>query len=94
MPYYVYILTTRKNTVLYVGVTSDIKARVWQHKQGMIAGFTKRYSINKLVYAEEYQSIEEAIHREKGIKEWKRAWKTELIEKANPAWDDLYDTLL
>lgn len=90
MTYHVYILTTRKNTVLYTGVTSDLFARIWQHKQGLVEGFTKKYSVNKLVYVEEYEDANEAIHREKCIKEWKRSWKVELIEKENPEWFDLY----
>ena len=93
MPYHVYILTTKKNTTLYTGVTSDLQSRIWQHKEGLVEGFSKKYSVNKLVYAEEFQQIEEAIHREKCIKEWKRAWKIELIEKANPDWNDLYGPL-
>jgi putative endonuclease len=93
MPYHVYILTTKKNTVLYTGVTSDLQSRIWQHKEGLAEGFSKKYSVNKLVYAEEFQQIEEAIHREKCIKEWKRAWKVELIEKVNPDWNDLYGAL-
>ncbi len=90
MPYHVYILTTRKNTVLYTGMTGDLMQRVWQHKQGLVKGFTKDYSVNKLVYMEEYADSREAIHREKCIKEWKRDWKIQLIEKANPEWLDLY----
>ncbi len=88
--YFVYILTTRKNTVLYTGITSDLAARVWQHKQGLVEGFTKKYCVNKLVYFEEYEDVNEAIHREKCIKKWKRGWKLELIEKMNPEWNDLY----
>ena len=76
--------------MLYIGVTSDLEKRIWQHKQGLVPGFTKDYSVNKLVYIEEYQDINEAIHREKCMKEWKRDWKIELINKANPKWNDLY----
>ncbi|MCB9991398.1 MAG: GIY-YIG nuclease family protein [Rhodospirillales bacterium] len=89
--YYVYILTTRKNTALYIGVTSNLERRVWEHKQGLVEGFTKKYNINKLVHVEEYSDINEAIHREKCMKEWKRNWKIELIEKSNPEWNDLMD---
>ncbi|MCB1650942.1 MAG: GIY-YIG nuclease family protein [Alphaproteobacteria bacterium] len=89
--YFVYILTTRKNTVLYTGVTNDLMRRVWEHKEGLVKGFTKKYSVNKLVYVEEYQSVEEAIQREKCIKRWKRDWKIDLIEKQNPEWVDLYE---
>jgi len=86
---YVYIITTRKNSALYIGVTSDIARRVWEHKQGLVKGHSKKYSINKLVYAEGFGDINEAIHREKCLKRWKRQWKIELIEKANPAWEEL-----
>ena len=91
--YRVYILTTRKNTVLYTGVTSELGKRIYQHKQGQIEGFTKKYNVNKLVYDEEYKDINEAIHREKCIKEWSLDWKIELIEKINPEWKDLYETI-
>jgi putative endonuclease len=87
--YYVYILTTRKNTVLYTGVTSDIEKRLWEHKEEIADGFTKDYSVKKLVYLEIYQDVKEAIHREKCIKRWKREWKVKLIEEANPEWNDL-----
>jgi len=86
---YVYILTTRKNTALYIGVTSNLQKRIWEHKNGLITGHSKKYSINKLIYTEEFATIEEAIHREKCLKRWKRAWKTELIEKVNPAWEEM-----
>ncbi len=88
--YFVYILTTHKNTVLYAGVTGNLMQRVWQHKQGMVEGFTKRYNVHKLVHFEEYGDVNEALHREKCIKKWERDWKIELIEKGNPAWNDLY----
>ena len=87
--YWVYILTTRTNTVLYTGITSDIEKRIGEHKQGVVAGFTKRYNVHKLVHVEEYQDVNEAIHREKCIKRWKRDWKVELITKTNPDWNDL-----
>jgi putative endonuclease len=89
--YFIYILTTRKNTVLYVGVTSDLAQRIWQHKQGLIEGFTKKYSVNKLVYIEECKTPNEAIYREKCIKRWKRDWKIDLIKTMNPEWIDLYE---
>ena len=89
--YYVYILTTRKNTVLYTGVTGDLVKRVWEHKQGSVKGFTKKYNVHKLVYVEEFGDVDAALHREKCIKEWNRDWKIELIEKQNPDWVDLYD---
>jgi putative endonuclease len=87
--YYVYILTTRKNTVLYTGITSDLGRRVYEHQNGLNRGFTKKYNVNKLVYAKRFSDVEIAIHREKCIKEWKRNWKIGLIEKANPDWLDL-----
>lgn len=88
--YFVYILTTRKNTVLYTGVTSDLMGRIYQHKNGLIEGFTKRYSVNRLVYYEVYSDANKAIHREKCIKKWKRDWKMKLINEMNPEWNDLY----
>src|ERR1700754_3755130 len=89
--YFVYILTTRKNAVLYTGVTSDLLKRVWEHKNSLVEGFTKKYSVNKLVYYEVFNDVNAAIHREKCIKKWKRAWKLEVINKMNPAWFDLYE---
>ena len=91
---YVYILASKQNGTLYVGVTSDLVKRVWQHKEGLIDGFTNRYSIKKLVYYEEHEDIQSAIHREKRLKEWKRKWKLDLIEKFNPKWLDLYNSIV
>ncbi len=79
---------------MYVGVTSNLVQRVWQHKNDVVGGFTSRYGVHTLVWYELHETMESAITREKAIKEWKRAWKTELIEKANPRWDDLYGSLL
>ena len=90
----VYILATKRNGTLYVGVTSEILRRGWEHKSGAIAGFTKTYSIHLLVHVEFYETMPEAIYREKQIKNWKRAWKIELIERANPQWRDLYEDIL
>ncbi|MCG8511296.1 MAG: GIY-YIG nuclease family protein [Rhodospirillales bacterium] len=92
-PGYVYILASGKNGTLYIGVTSDLVARVWQHKQAEVEGFTKRYDIKTLVYFEVFDSIEDAIAREKAMKKWRRAWKIRHIEKANPDWRDLYDEI-
>ena len=90
----VYILTTRNNTVLYTGVTSDLPARVWQHRSGAVkSSFTSRYSVTKLVYYEVTPNIAAAIAREKQIKSWKRSRKVELIENTNPDWHDLADDL-
>jgi putative endonuclease len=88
--YFVYLLASRRNGTLYVGVTNDLTKRVWQHKQGLVEGFTKRYGIKMLVWYQQTESIEAAIVREKQIKKWNRDWKVELIEKNNPQWRDLY----
>ncbi|MBR2504903.1 MAG: GIY-YIG nuclease family protein [Elusimicrobiaceae bacterium] len=90
---YVYILTTKNNKMLYIGVTSDLKRRIYEHKQGMVEGFTKRFSIKKLVYYESFITIAQAIEREKVLKEWNRSWKERLINKQNSAWQDLYETI-
>lgn len=87
---YVYILANRKHGTLYVGVTSDLAARIYNHKQGVVGGFTKRYRIDRLVYFEGHAEIGAAILREKQIKKWNRAWKIRLIEEDNPDWRDLY----
>ncbi len=94
MQYYVYILFSKRNGTLYIGVTNDLIRRVYEHKNKQINGFTKRYGVDKLGYYEIYQSIEEAILREKQLKNWQRTWKLELIEQDNPDWHDLYETLL
>ena len=90
----VYILASKRNGTLYTGVTSDLVQRVWQHKNGVVEGFTKRYGVHLLVWFEIHETMASAITREKAIKEWKRAWKLELIEKENPDWRDLYEDLL
>ena len=92
--YYVYILASKRNGTLYVGVTSDLVRRTQEHKNNIVSGFTKKYSIHTLVYFEQYQYITDAIYREKQLKWWKRIWKIELIEKHNPDWIDLYNTSL
>lgn len=89
----VYILASRRNGTLYVGVTSDLIQRVWQHKSQLVEGFTKKYGVDRLVWYEIHSSMESAIRREKAIKEWKRAWKLALIEEANSEWRDLYTDL-
>ncbi len=89
----VYILASRPNGTLYVGVTSDLPRRGWEHKSGAADGFTKRYGVHRLVYAEFHESMEAAIVREKRLKRWRRAWKIRLIREANPDWRDLYDVL-
>jgi putative endonuclease len=90
----VYILASRRRGTLYIGVTSDIARRAWQHRIDAVDGFTKRYSVHLLVYAEFHATMAGAILREKQMKRWRRAWKTELIEKKNPQWRDLYDDIL
>ena len=92
--YYVYILTNDRNGTLYIGVTSDLIKRVWQHKNNIAEGFTKKYRTHYLVYYEEYTSIELALNREKRLKNWQRSWKLELIESSNLYWKDLYDTIV
>lgn len=88
--YFVYILASKRNGTLYVGVTSDLSGRIVEHRDGLVPGFTKRYGIAMLVYFEEHDDIGEAIRREKRIKRWRRAWKIELIESRNPDWRDLW----
>ena len=89
----VYIMTNRKNGALYVGVTSDLKRRAWEHRQGLVEGFSKRYGLKRLVYFELHPTMASAIQREKQLKSWKRAWKIELIQEENPNWNDLFHLL-
>jgi putative endonuclease len=91
--YYVYILSSKRNGTLYTGVTSDIAKRVYEHKNGFVEGFTKKYSIHNLVWYEMHEPAESAINRENQIKKWKRVWKLKLIEKENPNWIDLYENI-
>ncbi|MDA3945108.1 MAG: GIY-YIG nuclease family protein [Helicobacteraceae bacterium] len=90
----VYILASHKNGTLYIGVTSDLIKRVYEHKNSLSDGFTKKYKVYDLVYFEQFQDMNSAIEREKQLKAWKRQWKTELIEKSNVNWQDLYDEIL
>jgi putative endonuclease len=90
---WVYMMTNRPRGVLYIGVTAVLPGRVWQHRNGKGSTFCKRYKLTRLVYAEQHDSIQDAIAREKAMKVWKRAWKIELIEQSNPQWLDLWDTL-
>lgn len=92
--YYVYILASRRNGTLYTGVTDNLIKRIWEHKNDLDDGFTKKYQTHILVYFEEHDDIKEAIKREKLIKRWKRKWKLDLIEKQNPEWFDLYNDLI
>jgi len=91
--YFVYILASKRNGTLYIGMTSDLTWRVEEHKSKEIEGFTKEYNVDKLVYYETYYYVNDAITREKQMKKWKRQWKIKLIEEENPDWDDLYDEL-
>ena len=90
---WVYIMTNRPNGILYTGVTSDLAKRVWEHREGVVDGFTKRYGLKRLVFAEQHEEIAAAIQREKNLKHWPRAWKIRLIKGQNPDWNDLYDQL-
>ena len=90
---YVYFLTNKKNNVLYIGVTSNLEKRIYEHKNKLIEGFAEKYNCNKLVYYEHYNKIEEAIKREKQLKNWHRKWKNNLVEKENPEWKDLSEKL-
>lgn len=91
--FFVYMLASKKHGVLYIGVTSNLPKRIWEHKEGVVEGFSKRYKTKMLVYFEPVESAEAAIVREKQMKKWYRAWKIELIERDNPEWRDLYDSL-
>lgn len=91
--HYVYILASKKDGVLYIGVTRDLMRRVWEHKYKQIEGFTKKYNVSRLVYFEKYDDYWDAANRERRMKKWNRAWKIELIEKDNPDWSDLYEGL-
>ena len=92
--YYVYMLASKRNGTLYIGVTNDLVRRVYEHKQGLIEGFTKKYKVDRLVFFEETNDVESAIIREKRLKKWNRQWKIELIEKQNPEWKDLYEGMI
>ena len=91
--YCVYIMASKKKGTLYIGVTSNLQRRVWQHKNDAHDGFTKKYGVHRLVWYETTTDIQEAIQREKQMKKWRRQWKINLIEKENPRWDDLYEEL-
>ena len=91
---FVYIMANRKNGTIYIGVTSDLFQRVFQHREGMVAGFTKQHGCKLLVWFEQYDDLQEARRRELQMKEWKRAWKIRLIEEQNLEWNDLYPTLV
>jgi len=88
--YFIYILASKRNGTLYIGVTNNLLRRVWEHKNGTIGGFTKKYKVNMLVYYEQGSYVIGALDREKQLKKWERKWKLDLIEKMNPEWKDLY----
>jgi putative endonuclease len=90
----VYIIASKRNGTLYIGVTSGLVKRIWEHRENMVEGFTKRYNVHILVWYELHESMESAITREKRLKNWKRNWKLELIENSNPKWLDLYHTIV
>jgi len=90
----VYILASNRNGTLYIGVTSDLRKRAWEHKNDLVQGFTKRYGVHRLVYYELHEDMVSAIKREKQMKKWNRAWKLELIEKQNPGWRDLWEGII
>ena len=90
----VYMLASKRNGTLYIGVTSDLIKRIWEHKNDMVDGFTYRYHVHRLVWYELHENMESAIIREKQLKNWKRKWKLELIESNNPEWLDLFDTIV
>ena len=90
---YVYILASKRNGTLYVGVTADLAARIWAHRCGTASSFTRRYRVTRLVYFEGHENIEAAISREKAVKKWNRKWTLQLIEAANPDWRDLWEDL-
>ena len=92
--YYVYMLASKRNGTLYIGVTNDLIRRTFEHKNELVEGFTKKYKVHSLVYFEECGDVESVIMREKQLKKWNRAWKLRLIEQTNPLWKDLYQDLL
>ncbi len=92
--FYVYILASKRNGTLYIGVTSNLVQRTWQHKEGQVEGFSKKYGVKNLVYFEVHETAESALTREKQMKKWERAWKIKLIERNNPEWRDLTDMIV
>ena len=91
--YFVYILASKRNGTLYIGVTNDLARRVWEHREGLVEGFTKKYGVKMLVYSETFEDIHAAIARETRLKKYKREWKINLIQKDNVYWRDLYEML-
>jgi len=93
MVFYVYILASRRNGTLYIGMTDNLIQRVWMHRNGVLPGFTKRYGVKTPVWYEQHETREQALIRERQMKKWNRTWKLETIERTNPAWSDLYENL-
>ena len=93
MPYYVYMLGSRPRGTLYIGVTGDLVRRVWEHRSGVVPGFTRRYGVSRLVWFEVFDDVNAATQREKTMKHWLRAWKIALVESASPTWRDLHDEI-
>ena len=93
MSFYVYILASKRNGTLYIGMTDDLVRRIWQHRDGILPGFTKRYGVKTLVWYELHESRDSAFARERQLKKWNRAWKLKLIEERNPAWRDLWEEI-
>ncbi|HWD29293.1 MAG TPA: GIY-YIG nuclease family protein [Rhizomicrobium sp.] len=91
--YYVYIVASERNGTLYVGMTNDLMRRIWEHREGLVDGFTKKYGIKHLMHYETFEDVNAAIQREKRLKKWKRTWKIELIQKTNLDWTDLYEQM-
>ena len=89
-----YIMASKRNGTLYIGVTSDLPTRVWQHKNNLVPGFTQKYRVHTLAYVEQHESMQSAIQREKQMKKWNRQWKLKLIEEQNPNWRDLYEDMV
>lgn len=92
--FWVYSLASKKNGTLYIGMTDDIAKRVWEHKKNLRKGFTDRYGVKRLVWIERHETRESAFARERAMKKWRRAWKIDIIEKDNPNWDDLFETIM
>jgi putative endonuclease len=93
MSFYVYILASRRNGTLYIGMTEDLLRRVWQHREGSVPGFTSKYSVKMLVWYEQHDTRESVLTRQRRLKKWNRGWKLQLIEQMNPTWRDLWDEI-